>query len=61
MWISWEWKELLKWNKKHFSSFLKGLYLDGDIPVLRFYNFVIKQHGNKKLYKKKKEKARVNI
>ena len=22
--ISWEWKELLKWNKKHFSSFLKG-------------------------------------
>ena len=25
--ISWEWKELLKWNKKHFSSFLKGFQL----------------------------------
>ena len=24
-WISWEWKELLRWNKKHFSSFLKAL------------------------------------
>ena len=26
-WISWEWKELLRWNKKHFSSFLKGFQL----------------------------------
>ena len=25
--ISWEWKELLRWNKKHFSSFLKGFQL----------------------------------
>ena len=25
-WISWERKELLKWNKKHFSSFLKGFH-----------------------------------
>ena len=24
--ISWERKELLRWNKKHFSSFLKGFY-----------------------------------
>ena len=26
-WISWERKELLRWNKKHFSSFLKGFQL----------------------------------
>ena len=25
-WISWERKELLRWNKKHFSSFLKGFH-----------------------------------
>ena len=25
-WISREWKELLKWNKKHFSEFLKGYH-----------------------------------
>ena len=25
--ISWEWNELLRWNKKHFSSFLKGFQL----------------------------------
>ena len=26
-WISWEWKELFRWNKKHFSYFLKGYHL----------------------------------
>ena len=25
VWISWEHKEFLRWNKKHFSSFLKSL------------------------------------
>ena len=25
--ISWEWKELLTWNKKHFSSLLKSFHL----------------------------------
>ena len=26
-WISWERKELFRWNKKHFSQFLKGYRL----------------------------------
>ena len=39
--ISWELKELLRWNKKHFSSFLKGFqsskshnFLEGESPTL---------------------------
>ena len=27
IWISWERKELFRWNKKHFSWFLKGYNL----------------------------------
>ena len=27
MWISWERKELFRWNKKHFSQLLKGYHL----------------------------------
>ena len=27
IWISWEQKELLRWNEKHFPSFLKGFQL----------------------------------
>ena len=27
IWISGEWKELFRWNKKHFSTFLKGYHL----------------------------------
>ena len=27
IWISWERKELFRWNKKHFSWFLKGYHL----------------------------------
>ena len=27
IWISWEWKKLFKWNKKHLSWFLKGYHL----------------------------------
>ena len=43
MWISWERKELLKGNKKHFSSFLKGFHLSKIISDLRvrFKNFAI--------------------
>ena len=26
IWISWEWKELLRWNKKHCSPFLKRFH-----------------------------------
>ena len=33
--ISWERKELLRWNKKHFSSFLKGFYLPKIVSDLR--------------------------
>ena len=33
-WISWERKELLRWNKKHFSSFLKEFFLEGKSPAL---------------------------
>ena len=34
---SWEWNELLRWNKKHFSSFLKGFQLSKIVPDLRAY------------------------
>ena len=34
-WISWERKELLRWNKKHFSSFLKGFQLSKIVSDLR--------------------------
>ena len=27
IWISWEWKELFRWNKKHLSQFLKSYHL----------------------------------
>ena len=27
IWISWERKELFRWNKKHFSKFVKGYHL----------------------------------
>ena len=33
--ISWEWKELLRWNKKDFSSFLKGFQLSKIVSDLR--------------------------
>ena len=33
--ISWEWNELLRWNKKHFSSFSKGFQLSKTVPDLR--------------------------
>ena len=40
-WISWEQKELLRWNNKHFSSFLKSFcwskynhFLEGESPTL---------------------------
>ena len=35
--ISWEWNELLRWNKKHFSSFSKGFQLSKIVPDLRAY------------------------
>ena len=42
-WISWERIELLRWNKKHFSSFSKGFhlkqikhfFLEGESPTLK--------------------------
>ena len=42
-WISWEQKDLLRWNKMHFSSFLKDFhwsnkeiffFLEGESPTL---------------------------
>ena len=38
---SWERKKLLKGNKKHFSSFLKGctIFLEGEGPTLKVYSF----------------------
>ena len=33
--ISWEWKELLKWDKKHFLSILKGFQLLKIVSHLR--------------------------
>ena len=41
--ISWEWKNLLRWNKKHYPSFLKGfkmikitqILLRGESPTLK--------------------------
>ena len=35
LWISWERKKLLKWNKKHFSSFLKDFQLPNFVSHLR--------------------------
>ena len=34
-WISWEQKELLRWNKKYFSSFLKSFQLPKIVSDLR--------------------------
>ena len=34
-WISWERKELLRWSKNHFSSFLKGFLLAKIVSDLR--------------------------
>ena len=47
--ISYEQKELLRWNKKHFSSFLKAFYwrpfikffLDGDSPTSTYFSPVL--------------------
>ena len=40
--VSWEWKELLRLNKKHFLSFLKGFqwsnFLEGESPTLSIEN-----------------------
>ena len=43
VWISWEWKELLGWNRKHSSSFLKGfqwkkvtVFLEDESVTLRW-------------------------
>ena len=33
--MSWEWKVLLRWNKKDFSSFLKGFHLSKIVSDLR--------------------------
>ena len=33
--ISWEWIELLWWNKKHFSSFLRGFQMPKIVSDLR--------------------------
>ena len=38
IWISWEWKELFRWNKKHFSYFLKGYHL------VKNKNFIKNRH-----------------
>ena len=42
IWKSWEQKELLTWNKKHFSSFLKDFRLPKVVSDLRarLYNLI---------------------
>ena len=39
--ISWEWKELLRWNKKHFLSFLKGFifFIISSLKQIKNYFF----------------------
>ena len=34
-WISQEWKELFRWNKKSFSCFLKGYHLVGNKNLIK--------------------------
>ena len=38
--MSWERKELLRWNNKHFSSFLKGFLLSKIISGLRVHLYI---------------------
>ena len=38
--ISWEWKELLRLNKKHFSSFSKGFQLNLEYKSIHQLDFV---------------------
>ena len=45
LWISWVQKELLRWNKKHFSSLLKGFhwkYFFGKVRVWRPITLLVK-------------------
>ena len=35
--MSWERKEHLRWNKKHFASFLKGYWLSKNVSDFRMY------------------------
>ena len=37
--LSWEWKELLRWNKKHFSSVLKDFQSPESAPLINLLRF----------------------
>ena len=53
--MSWEWKELLRWNKKHFLSCLKGFqwrkqiffFLEGESPTLTNFSHNSRAHISK--------------